>query len=148
MTIALMLSFTKGNVAWIAIIGMVAAAVVFAWVTPPTSLTAVNLNGVWVAIILAAALTYFPPAAAQRGAIPLAVVAGAGVGTLASMSGRASDLLIALPIGLLFVPGRWIVERGYGLGVKVVASWMIAIALLSTFVSLIPTTGYQPDHLE
>lgn len=147
-TIALMFSITTGKVAWIGLFGMMATAAVLASVTLPASLTPAVFLGIWVAIILAATLTYFPPPAAQRWAIPLAVVSGAGVGILASMSGRKSDLLIALPIGLLFVPGRWIVERGFGLGIKVVASWMIAIALLSTFVSLTPSPGYKPDHME
>ena len=147
-TIALMLSFTTGRVAWFSVAGMTATTAVLAQIALPQSLAAAIFVGVWATIIVAAALTYFPPAVAQRWALPLAVVAGAGIGALASISGRKGDLLLALPASLLFVPGRWIVARGYGLGIKIVASWMIAIALLSTFVSLTPTPGYEPDHME
>jgi len=45
--------------------------------------------------------------------------------------------------------------RGYprfsrlALALKVVASWLIAIAVLAASLSFLPVTpGYQPDHLE
>ena len=147
-TIALLLSFTTGRVAWFAVTGMTATAAVIALFALPQGLATAIFVGIWSTIVGAAALTYFPPAIAQRWALPLAVVAGVGVGSLASISGRKTDLLLALPISLLFVPGRWVVARGFGLGNKIVASWMIAIAMLSTFVSLTPTPGYKPDHME
>lgn len=38
---------------------------------------------------------------------------------------------------------------GLALALKVVASWLIAIAVLVTSLSFLPVTpGYQPDHLE
>ena len=147
-TIGLLLSFTTGRLAWFAVAVMTATAAITALVALPHSLATVIFVGIWLTIIAAAALTYFPPALAQRWALPLAVVAGVGVGSLASLSGRRSDLVLALPISLLFIPGRWLVARGFGLANKIVASWMIAIALLSTFVSLTPTPGYKPDHME
>lgn len=147
-TVALMLSLTKGRIAWFALAGMAAAAVALALITLPQSLTTPMFIAVWATILAAAALTYLPIAAARRWAIPVAVVAGAAIGTLASVSDRHGDLVVALPLALLFVPGRWIVARGYAIGIKIIASWMIAVALLSTFVSLTPTPGYQPDHME
>lgn len=147
-TIALMLSFTNRRVAWFGLAGMTATAAVLALIALPPSFAPAVLIGVFATIIVAAALTYLPPALARSWAIPLAVVAGAEVGMMASLSGRKIDLLFALPLSLLFLPGRWIVARGYGLGIKIVASWMIAIALLSTFVSMTPTPGYQADHRE
>jgi len=147
-TIAMLLSFTTGRVAWFAIAGMTLMAAFIALFELPQSLAAAIFVGIWSTIIVAAAMTYFPPAVVQRLALPLAIVAGLGVGSLASISDRKGDLMLALPISLLFIPGRWIVVRGYGLANKIVASWMIAIAMLSTFVSLTPTPGYEPDHME
>lgn len=38
---------------------------------------------------------------------------------------------------------------GLALALKVVASWLIAIAVLVASLSFLPVTpGYQPDHLE
>lgn len=129
---------------------MTAAAAIVALISVPQTLSTAIFVGIWSTIFAAAALTYLPPAVAQRWALPIAVVAGVGVGSLASLSGRKGDLMLALPISLLFVPGRWAVARGYGLGNKILASWMMAIAMLSTFVLLTPTPGINPiiwnDH--
>lgn len=147
-TIGLLLSFTTGRLGCFALAGMAITAAVVALLPLPQSLSDAILVGVWLVVIVAAALAYFPPVVAQRWALPLAVVAGVGAGSLSSLSGRTSDLILALPVSLLFVPGRWLVAKGYGLGNRIVASWMIAIAMLSTFVSLTPTPGYKPDHME
>lgn len=104
--------------------------------------------GLWLSIILIAGLTYLPRSVAARWAIPLATVGGIWIGGLASVSGRKSDLALVIPVTLLWVPGRWIVARGHGLAVRIVASWAIAIASLSLFVSLTPTPGYEPDHMD
>ena len=147
-TMALLLSFTSGRLAWLAVAAMAVAATAIAMIGLPQNSTTIVFAGVWMTIIAAAAVTYLPTSNAQRWALPLAVAAGAGVGSLASLSGRKSDLLLALPFSLFFIPGRWVVARGYGLAHKIIASWMIAIALLSAFVSMTPTPGYQPDHME
>ena len=49
---------------------------------------------------------------------------------------------------LIAIPANWLTQRKLDIIIKVVASWMIAIASLSLFVSLIPTPGYKPDHME
>ena len=38
---------------------------------------------------------------------------------------------------------------GFALALKVIASWLIALAVLVSCLSFLPVTpGYQPDHLE
>ena len=147
-TIGLLLSFGSQRVAWLGFAGMVASALILSLLTLPAEVSKQIFIGAWVSIIVTAAVTYLPPRLPSRWAIPLAINAGAWVGALASLSGRKRDLLLALPLGLIFVLGRWVVARGLGLGVKVVASWMIAIATLSIFVSMTPTPGYEPDHMQ
>lgn len=147
-TLGLLLSFTTQRIALTGVAGMTVIALIVSLVTLPAGLANPIFIGVWVSIILTAALTYLPIAVARRWAIPLATVVGMLGGALTSLTDRKGDLMLALPASLLFIPGRLIVARGYGLGIKIVASWMIAIALLSTFVSLTPTPGYEPDHME
>ena len=147
-TVGLLLSFGSQRVAWLGFAGMVASALILSLLTLPAEVSKQIFIGAWVSIIVTAAVTYLPPRLPSRWAIPLAINAGAWVGALASLSGRKRDLLLALPLGLIFVLGRWVVARGLGLGVKVVASWMIAIATLSIFVSMTPTPGYEPDHMQ
>lgn len=148
LTIALMLSFAAGRTGWFAIAAMTATAAIASSLVWPQTMTSAVFALVWATVIISAGTTYLSPVAVELLAIPLAVAAGAGAGAVTSLSGRKSDLLVALPIVLSFIPGRWIVARGGGLGIKVVASWMIAVAMLVTFVSLIPTPGYVPDHME
>ncbi len=147
-TLGLLLSRTTLRVAWTGFAGMAVTAGIASLLTLPASMTTFIFIGVWVSIILTAGLTYLPMDVARRWAIPLAIVVGIWGGALASLSDRKGDLMLALPASLLFLPGRWIVAHGYGIALKIVASWMIAIALLSTFVSLTPTPGYEPDHME
>lgn len=147
-TLGLLLSLTSLRVAWFAVACLVATSGIGSLLALPTSLMDAIFIGLWLSVILTAALTYLRHDVAQRWAIPLATVGGIWVGALASLSDRKSDLAFALPVSLLWIPGRLIVAQGYGLGIKVVASWMIAIASLSLFVSLTPTPGYKPDHME
>ena len=147
-TVGLLLSFGSQRVAWLGFAGMVASGLILSLLTLPAEVSKQIFIGAWVSIIVTAAVTYLPPRLPSRWAIPLAINAGAWVGALASLSGRKHDLLLALPLSLIFVLGRWVVARGLALGVKVVASWMIAIATLSIFVSMTPTPGYEPDHMQ
>lgn len=147
-TIGLLLSYASLRAACLGFASLAATSVIVSLLALPPRLTTALFAGLWLSIILIAALTYLPRDVAARWAIPLATVGGLWVGGLASVSGRKSDLALVLPITLLWVPGRWIVGRGHGLAVKIVASWMIAIATLSLFVSMTPTPGYQPDHME
>ena len=89
-----------------------------------------------------------------RGGVPAAVAVGLGLasglaaGAVVAMAGTPGDLALALPLILLWIPAGWAVARGYGIAPKVLASWLIAIAVLSAALPLIPTPGYEPDHME
>lgn len=147
-TLGLLLSFTSGRVGGLALAAMASLAAIMAAASPAQDMIAALTFGVLAITIITAAITILRPSAAGTFVVPLAMLAGVSVGALASSSGRKGDLLLALPLSLLFVPGRRIVANGYGIAIKVVASWMIAIATLSIFVSMTPTPGYEPDHME
>ena len=104
--------------------------------------------GVWISVIATAALILVPKDLPV--AVPLAVVINAGgwLGALCSLAGAPENLLFAVPLTFFFVPGRWFRYRGYEIALKVLSSWLIAVAALATLVSLVPTPGYQPDHME
>ena len=58
-------------------------------------------------------------------------------------------VLQALPFVLIFLPASWVVARTTSIPVKVVSSWVIAVAVLAATLQLLPVTpGYLPDHLE
>lgn len=147
-TLGLALSLANRRAAWIALASLLASAGIVSLIPLPPALLEPVFVGLWFSIIATAVLVYFPRLSPDRWALPVAINAGAWAGALASLSGRHAGLVVALPLALLFLPGRWIVDHGHLVFLKVAASWMIAIAALSMFVSLTPTPGYKPDHME
>jgi len=52
-------------------------------------------------------------------------------------------------LALAVLPAEWTVDRRVLIAVRVVASWLIAVALLGAMLQFIPVTpGYLPDHME
>ncbi len=104
--------------------------------------------GLWISTISTIALIHLW----ERMPLPFAAAAGinAGVwaGALAATSSLRSQMLLTMPILLVVIPGYWLVQRGYGIALKVAGSWIVAVAILAIFVSLTPTPGYKPDHMQ
>jgi hypothetical protein len=83
------------------------------------------------------------------GALAVAVNAGFWSGAVVAVAGSESDLLRALPAALTIAPASWLIRSRAAIVVKVVSSWLIAVALLAATLQLLPVTpGYIPDHLE
>ena len=104
----------------------------------------------WASVIATAASVHFVPRLAHPSVAPaLALNAGIWSSAVVRLSGSPIDLLHALPFVLILFPARWLVERYTAIPVKVVASWLIAVAVLAATLQLIAVTpGYLPDHLE
>lgn len=79
-------------------------------------------------------------------ALLLCANGGLWCGTLAALAGQAP--LSTLPLALLAFPGAWIVARGFAIALKVLAGWLVAVALLSAALPLVTTPGYVPDHMD
>ena len=146
-TVGLMLAFAPPRETWIALAVLTAAALLsFAL---PIGLPETTLFvGLWGSMAIIAATTYFRVARAPAVTLSLSLIAGLCIGTGAAYSKDGGGLALALLFALASFPGKWILARKFDIVVKVVASWMIAIASLSMFVSLMPTPGYKPDHME
>ncbi|CAN5444811.1 hypothetical protein BH10PSE5_BH10PSE5_12190 [soil metagenome] len=105
--------------------------------------------GCWISVVLSAAAVHLPRGLNQPTALLLALNAGVWAGTIIAVAGGPLDLAKALPWVLLALPGAWLVSRGWGLGIKVVSSWLIAVAILAaTLPTTTPTPGYAADHME
>jgi len=147
LTVGLMLAFVPTRRATIASVVFAATAFLSFWV--PLGL-APNMifTGLWLTMIVAAILVYLPVAKWSIAALPICLSAGYWLGACAGLSNDLTALVIGiLPLFISF-PARWLTVRKFGIAVKIVASWMIAIASLSVFLTLIPTPGYKPDHME
>ncbi len=104
--------------------------------------------GCWLSVIGNALLLLRPERLPPALFFVAAANAGVWAGAVIAVSGARRDLAIALPLVLLFAPGNAIVARGWSIALKVLASWLTAVAILATMVSLTPTPGYKPDHME
>ena len=102
----------------------------------------------WGCVIASAASVRWRGAMPTPVAVGLGLATGVAAGAVLAIAGSPRDLALALPLVLLWVPGAWANARGYGIAPKVLASWLIAIAVLSAALPLIPTPGYEPDHME
>lgn len=102
----------------------------------------------WGCVIASAASVHLRGGVPTAGAVALGLTTGLAAGAVAALAGSPGYLALALPAVLLWVPGAWANARGYGIAPKVLASWLIAIAVLSAALPLVPTPGYMPDHME
>ena len=103
------------------------------------------LVGCWASVLLTAAAVHLRGGLGLWPGLVLAVDAGAFAGLVA---GGPAAVLLALPCALLCLPGAWVVARGWGVGLKVLASWLAAVALLGAALPTISTPSYEPDHMD
>jgi hypothetical protein len=66
-----------------------------------------------------------------------------------ALAGSRLDLLRALPCAFVLLPAALTVDQRKPIIVKVVSSWLIAVAVLAAILRFLPVTpGYMPDHME
>ncbi len=128
-------------------------AALFAWAAlhgrvHPPALTEVAFLGLWASVALTALGVHLPRGPSRALAIVAGANAGLWSGAVVAVSGKPADLLIALPCVAIAFVARPLIARGLGIGVKVVASWLIAVAILAALLPLTPTPGYMPDHMD
>jgi hypothetical protein len=105
--------------------------------------------GCWISVIATAASVHLVRGLSPRAALALSLNAGVWASAVVSLSGTRVDLLKALPCVLILLPASWVVGRYASIPVKVVSSWVIAVAVLAATLQLLPVTpGYLPDHME
>ena len=108
----------------------------------------VAFTGCWLSVLVTAGGVHLAgrlPTLAVRG---LALNAGLWCGLAAEVGGGWEKLLIGLPFVAASVPARLLLKAGYGISLRVVASWLMAIAGLESILPLLPTPGYRGDHLD
>ena len=105
-------------------------------------------TGCWISTLMLAGCVHLPRGMNRATAVVLGANAGVWAGLVAQAGGAASNLWVALPLVLLCLPARWLVLSGRGIVLKVVASWLMAIAGMEVVLTLTPTPGYKPDHMD
>jgi ABC-type proline/glycine betaine transport system permease subunit len=125
-----------------------AAAVALYALPIPQALTEIVFVGYRASVMGTAAMVHLGSGIGLRLAVPLGINAGAWASATVAVSGVCADLVKALPVLLLVLPSQWLVAHRGGIAVKVVASWLVAAAILAATPATVPTPGYVPDHME
>ena len=142
------LSFAPRRVRAPALLVAASAAVVLAQAPMDLSRAEYIYFACWASVIVAAASVHLPGGLPERAAMGLSLGCGAAAGAVIALTGNLLDLATAASAALVIGPAGWLVGRGSGIAVKVVSSWLIAIAMLAAALPLTPTPGYVPDHME
>ena len=105
--------------------------------------------GCWLSVAGSAATVHLPGGLHPLWALSASLNAGFWSGAVIALSGSRLDLLKALPFVLVLFPAALVIGLRATIAVKVVASWLIAIAVLAATLQFLPVTpGYMPDHLD
>ena len=135
--------------AWaFALLALVLIAFAMSYVAAPLSLRDPAFYGCYASIVVAALCVHLPRGVPSWLAVALGANAGLWTGAVISVAGVKLDLLKSLPFALLCIPGAWLVATRRGIAIKVASSWLVAVALLAASLTLVPTPGYVPDHMD
>lgn len=141
------LGFAPARLAWAGFAALVVVAVAVGNAPLPAAWRDAAFAGLWISVPATALLAYVPRLL-RRVAVAAGANAGLWAGAVAAASAAPRDLVLALPAALAFLPGLWLVGRGHGIVLKIAASWLLATGVLAGLVSLTPTPGYAPDHMD
>ncbi|MGI4877288.1 MAG: hypothetical protein ACRYG4_07360 [Janthinobacterium lividum] len=142
------MAFTPRRVVWPAI-GLAAIGAVFVALSPmPKTWTGAVFVVCWATTIVAAASVHLPRGLSERLALLLALTCGLVAGATIAVAGTRLDLARGLPVALLAWPARWMISHKGSIAIKVVASWLVAVAILVGTLPIVPTPGYVADHME
>ena len=107
----------------------------------------VAIMACWGAVLVLAGLTYWPDPAAQLTNIAIAAIAGIVSGIAIVASATPSSFLQPVLASLLIIPATVAVKRGYAVAPRVVASWLVAVAVLAALLPyVVAHPGYVADH--
>jgi hypothetical protein len=105
--------------------------------------------GCWLSVAASAATVHLPGGLGPRWAFAASLNAGFWSGAVIALAGSRLDLLKALPCALVLFPAALIIGLRVPIVVKVLSSWLIAMAVLGASLPFLPVTpGYMPDHLD
>jgi len=103
----------------------------------------------WISIVACGAVAYAPYGVSARFAIALAAGAGVSAGAVGTRADAPALVVLVPLVAAVTMCAARAAARHVPLAPKVVASWLIAVALLATLLQMLPVTpGYLPDHLE
>jgi hypothetical protein len=146
--LAFALAFAPSRVRAPALVVLAVVALLFNRVSFPEGWHETIFAGCWISVIIAALSVHVRAIASLTPALLLAANTGVWAGAVIAIAGTPQDLTRALPVALLALPAGWIVANRAGIAIKVLASWLVAVAILVAALPIVPTPGYVQDHME
>lgn len=146
--LAFALAFAPRRVLFAAVIAASLAAIACSLMPLPEIWREWVFAGCWASVAITAAMVHLPGGVGSPLSIVLAINAGIWAGATLVIAGLPLDLLRALPVLLLVLPAAWLAQGRGAIAIKVIASWLIAVAILAAALALVPTPGYAPDHMQ
>jgi hypothetical protein len=125
-----------------------AGAVAVSLVPTTGNMAELAFLGCWATILLFAASVHVPGGVPASLAIGASGFAGLCVGAVISAEGVPFDLVRSLPLSLAVILAAKIIDRGGQIAIKIVLSWLAAVALLAALLPATGTPGYVPDHMD
>jgi hypothetical protein len=114
----------------------------------PDWANAMFLNS-WISVVGSASAVYLPCPVGLFAALLLSLNAGIWCGVINALAGPPLGLTQSLLALVALLPVGWAARRNANLAIKVIGSWLVAMAALSATLQFLPVTpGYLPDHLE
>jgi len=149
LALGLGLASARGKTAVLGLAVLVVTASGIALAPVPASWSGVVFLGCWMSIIGSAAIVYAPRILQDKAGLALSLNAGIWTGALIALGTSKVGLLEALAFSLCAWPGAWARRRGQAIGLNVIASWLIGVAVLTATLQFLPATaGYLPDHMD
>ena len=146
--LAFALAFAPRRAVLPAVAALVVAGLAVVFAPVPKAWQEAVFAGCWISIIVTAASVHLPRGLALVPAVALGVNAGIWAGAVVALGGVPLDLARALLAALLVLPAAWLVAHRGAIAVKVVSSWLVAVAILAATLPIVQTPGYVPDHME
>lgn len=149
LALAFALAFASRRALPQALLAAIAAALAASRFAIPAEWDDAVFLSCWSSVLVTALCVHLPNGLPTVPAVVLALNAGLWTGAVTAAAGGPADLLIALPLLVLAFPGASLRRTGKAIALKVLASWLVAVAILAAALSVSPLTpGYEPDHME
>lgn len=148
LALGMMLAYAADRTWLAAAIAALLAAVGASAVVLPLEWQAYVVIACWSGTLLCAIAIYAARPIPRSAAILTAVFAGLATGALTGETGRPGVLALALPCLLVRFPAVWLVRQRRAVVLKVLTSWIVAVAILSTGLTVAAGVNAGADHLE
>ncbi|MFN2474615.1 MAG: hypothetical protein ABR588_11955 [Sphingomicrobium sp.] len=148
LALGILLAYAPRRALLAAIVAIALVAIAVSAIVLPLEWQAYVVIACWAGTLLFALAIYVARPIPLTAAVLAAVLAGLMVGALTSEIGRPTVLALALPCVLVSLPASWLVQRRKAIVLKVLTSWIVAVAILSTGLTLAAGVNAGADHLE